>query len=241
MSTKHTGILFWLYASDQLKHNCDVYPRPPNPLSNWADFEFQTPTFTIQLNDTDPIYYYCAQAKHCENGMVGAINAPTTGNTLAKYAAAAAALETSSTTEPTISESKTGTSGTTSATTKSTSQISSSGSSTTGSAKSSSTGTADTTTSADATRTSMSGGSIAGILLGTLAILLGAVGLWIFWKRTSLLQGQKTQGGSIRFLGPAELEGDKRDQAKELEVNERPVELGTGRSLRRPIYELPGR
>ena len=34
-------------------------------------------TFTITVKDTKPIWYYCPQTvgDHCQNGMVGAINA----------------------------------------------------------------------------------------------------------------------------------------------------------------------
>ena len=34
-----------------------------------------TTTFMITVNDTKPIWFYCSQAKHCQSGMVGAINA----------------------------------------------------------------------------------------------------------------------------------------------------------------------
>lgn len=48
------------------------------------------PTFTIMVEDeTKPIWFYCSQGKHCENGMLGAINAPATGNTLKAYTDAA--------------------------------------------------------------------------------------------------------------------------------------------------------
>ncbi|KAF2843519.1 hypothetical protein M501DRAFT_905398, partial [Patellaria atrata CBS 101060] len=46
----------------------------------------ETPTYTIQVHDMKPIWYYCSQAMHCQNGMVGAINAPLTGEkTIEKY------------------------------------------------------------------------------------------------------------------------------------------------------------
>jgi len=32
------------------------------------------PTFTILVNETTPIWYYCAVVGHCEGGMVGVIN-----------------------------------------------------------------------------------------------------------------------------------------------------------------------
>jgi hypothetical protein len=57
-------------------------------------------TFTIIVNDTNPIWFYCAQTtgNHCQSGMVGSINAPTTGNkTLAAFEALAKVAGTSST------------------------------------------------------------------------------------------------------------------------------------------------
>jgi hypothetical protein len=47
------------------------------------------PTFNLTItDDTKPIWFYCKQllpAPHCIAGMVGAINAPTTGNTFAGF------------------------------------------------------------------------------------------------------------------------------------------------------------
>ena len=50
------------------------------------------PVFTIAVNDTKPIWFYCSQAKHCQGGMVGVINAPAANSsrTLASYKALAA-------------------------------------------------------------------------------------------------------------------------------------------------------
>ena len=36
------------------------------------------PSFTIAVNNTAPIWVYCAQAKHCQAGMVMAINVNAT-------------------------------------------------------------------------------------------------------------------------------------------------------------------
>lgn len=38
-------------------------------------------TFTITINDSTPIWFYCSQpnGNHCQAGMVGSINAPSTG------------------------------------------------------------------------------------------------------------------------------------------------------------------
>jgi len=54
--------------------------------------------FSIQItNDQEPIYFFCKEDDHCGLGMVGAINAPTTGNTYAAFQAAAKALGSSET------------------------------------------------------------------------------------------------------------------------------------------------
>lgn len=37
------------------------------------------PTFTVQVNDTSPIWAYCRQAGHCGQGMVFAANSDETG------------------------------------------------------------------------------------------------------------------------------------------------------------------
>jgi len=52
-------------------------------------------TFVVTVNDTKPLWFYCGQtlpANHCNLGMVFAINAPTSGNTIDKFVAAAKAL-----------------------------------------------------------------------------------------------------------------------------------------------------
>ncbi|KAI5803841.1 hypothetical protein EDC01DRAFT_473304 [Geopyxis carbonaria] len=46
-------------------------------------------TFTIRINTTDPIFFYCSQGRHCQQGFVGAIN-PTPTRSLAAFKAAAA-------------------------------------------------------------------------------------------------------------------------------------------------------
>ncbi|KAF2683863.1 hypothetical protein K458DRAFT_368330 [Lentithecium fluviatile CBS 122367] len=48
-------------------------------------------TYTIRVMDSKPVWFYCSQAKHCQGGMVGAINAAETGNkTMAAFKALAA-------------------------------------------------------------------------------------------------------------------------------------------------------
>lgn len=39
-----------------------------------------TPTFTIQINSTTPLWIYCSQGKHCEAGMVMVINENSKAN-----------------------------------------------------------------------------------------------------------------------------------------------------------------
>ncbi|KAK6539893.1 hypothetical protein TWF694_008730 [Orbilia ellipsospora] len=49
----------------------------------------EIPTFSITVQDTKPIWFYCSQGKHCQAGMVGAIN-PTANKTLADFTSRAA-------------------------------------------------------------------------------------------------------------------------------------------------------
>jgi len=55
-----------------------------------------TPTFNLTItDDTKPIWFYCKQllpSPHCIAGMVGAINAPATGNTFATFQKSAEAF-----------------------------------------------------------------------------------------------------------------------------------------------------
>ncbi|KAJ6256860.1 hypothetical protein Dda_8730 [Drechslerella dactyloides] len=45
---------------------------------NSIDSTDQTiPTFTINITSTEPVYFYCAQGRHCQGGMVGIINPPS--------------------------------------------------------------------------------------------------------------------------------------------------------------------
>lgn len=54
------------------------------------------PTYTIQINNTAPLWLYCAQGRHCGSGMAMVINAPATNpnRTLASYKALAAQAQT---------------------------------------------------------------------------------------------------------------------------------------------------
>lgn len=51
--------------------------------------------FTITVNDTKPIWYYCGFPSHCQGGMVGVINQAATGaKTIEAFAAAAKNVKT---------------------------------------------------------------------------------------------------------------------------------------------------
>ncbi|KAF2690676.1 hypothetical protein K458DRAFT_412024 [Lentithecium fluviatile CBS 122367] len=45
--------------------------------------------FVVNVTSEDPVYYYCSVQKHCQSGMVGGWNLPSSGDTADAYAAAA--------------------------------------------------------------------------------------------------------------------------------------------------------
>ncbi|KAH0551412.1 hypothetical protein GP486_007372 [Trichoglossum hirsutum] len=70
-------------------------PCTPSPGGFFSGFHPGGPgkaidTFTIDIKDTSAIWFYCAQAKHCQSGMVGVINVQAGSNkTLEAFTAAA--------------------------------------------------------------------------------------------------------------------------------------------------------
>lgn len=38
------------------------------------------PVFTVMVNDTKPLWFYCSQGRHCQNGMVMVVNENTAAN-----------------------------------------------------------------------------------------------------------------------------------------------------------------
>ncbi|KAK5997226.1 Extracellular serine-rich protein [Cladobotryum mycophilum] len=55
----------------------------------------EIPTYTVQVNDTKPIWLFCSQGKHCQSGMAMVINQNTTANSsrcLSSYKSAAAGV-----------------------------------------------------------------------------------------------------------------------------------------------------
>ncbi|KAJ5647418.1 hypothetical protein N7490_003790 [Penicillium lividum] len=61
------------------------FAKPCHPLNDTSIFSgFVAPTsgesdmvFTLTVNDTNPIWLYCAQVGHCQAGMVAVINPPS--------------------------------------------------------------------------------------------------------------------------------------------------------------------
>ncbi|KAM0746789.1 hypothetical protein T439DRAFT_383827 [Meredithblackwellia eburnea MCA 4105] len=49
------------------------------------------PSWTLNVNVSTPLWFYCRQANHCPSGMVFGINPPTTGNTIDAFIAKAKA------------------------------------------------------------------------------------------------------------------------------------------------------
>ncbi|CCT64063.1 uncharacterized protein FFUJ_04756 [Fusarium fujikuroi IMI 58289] len=81
------------------------FAKPCEPINSTAFFsgdqnvktKVSDKVFTIEVKTDDPIWYYCAVQGHCQGGMVGAINAPTSGaKSFDNYAKAAADSEDSS-------------------------------------------------------------------------------------------------------------------------------------------------
>lgn len=68
-----------------------TYLAAANGSSGGFDSGLQTGVqFTINItDDTQPIWFHCKQVSHCGLGMVGSINAPSTGNTFSAFQAAA--------------------------------------------------------------------------------------------------------------------------------------------------------
>ncbi|KAF7513864.1 hypothetical protein GJ744_006478 [Endocarpon pusillum] len=80
--------------------------------------------FTILINDTKPLWMYCATQDHCQRGMVMAINAPQQGEkTLQSYKALAAKVSENGTTASTGSANGTAAGGTNGASTGSASSV----------------------------------------------------------------------------------------------------------------------
>ena len=70
------------------------------------------PSFTVQVNDTSPIWAYCRQVSHCGEGMVFAANAnESTANTFEAFEARAKEINGTGTSSNSTGSSATGKSG----------------------------------------------------------------------------------------------------------------------------------
>ncbi|KAF2448380.1 Cupredoxin [Karstenula rhodostoma CBS 690.94] len=82
-----------------------AFASPCTPLQNgfWSGFIPSekgpaTETFMINItNASQPLWYYCSRGNHCQDGMVGVINAPATGQRTLKAFTEAAANATNNT------------------------------------------------------------------------------------------------------------------------------------------------
>ncbi|KAK9467500.1 hypothetical protein V1512DRAFT_270693 [Lipomyces arxii] len=68
--------------------NSDEGNGTPGFFSGILTYVDHVETFTIRVNTTDPMFFYCPEAYHCESGMVGAIN-PTDKQTIEAFLNAA--------------------------------------------------------------------------------------------------------------------------------------------------------
>ncbi|KAK4689036.1 hypothetical protein P7C73_g1073, partial [Tremellales sp. Uapishka_1] len=69
----------------------------PCKASGFSSGVMASGTYTVTVNDTNPIWIFCSVPGHCQTGMVMAINAPTTGQTFAAFQDAAEGKAVSST------------------------------------------------------------------------------------------------------------------------------------------------
>lgn len=86
---------FWPQAHSVAQSSFD---NPCQPLNTTGFFSGRVPVeqgmsdtiWTLTIEDDTPKWFYCATGEHCQNGMVGVINAPASGaRTLEQYATAA--------------------------------------------------------------------------------------------------------------------------------------------------------
>lgn len=80
-----SAVNFHFYPGDHsvAQSNYDSPCMPSGPGAIWSGFINPSSgsgeanmMFTITINNTDPIWIYCAQDQHCESGMAMVINPP---------------------------------------------------------------------------------------------------------------------------------------------------------------------
>ncbi|PKX88818.1 cupredoxin domain-containing protein [Aspergillus novofumigatus IBT 16806] len=142
-----------------------AFSKPCHPFNQSSFFSGFIPAtdgespevFTLTVNDTNPIWYYCPQVGHCQAGMVGVINPPRNGpDTLDAFKSAA--KDAGDTTVPAaVGGGTLGKPSTASTTSSGTSQtMTSTGSSTSSSATTSSSSNSGSSSTSTATSTSSS-------------------------------------------------------------------------------------
>ncbi|KAJ4362654.1 hypothetical protein N0V95_001362 [Ascochyta clinopodiicola] len=74
-----------------MSNKTDAFYSGFMPTTTPINSTSQLLTYTIRVPDDKPIWFYCSQGKHCQEGMVGAINAPASGEkTMQAFSALAA-------------------------------------------------------------------------------------------------------------------------------------------------------
>jgi len=63
-------------------------------ISNQADGSGDV--FQVMVTNTDPIWFFCSTPTHCQGGMAGVVNPPSSGDSLASYKDSAAGTSSSS-------------------------------------------------------------------------------------------------------------------------------------------------
>ncbi|KAJ4315984.1 hypothetical protein N0V94_005676 [Neodidymelliopsis sp. IMI 364377] len=63
-----------------MSNKTDAFYSGFMPTNTPINSTSQLLTYTIRVSDNKPIWFYCSQGKHCQEGMVGAINAPESGD-----------------------------------------------------------------------------------------------------------------------------------------------------------------
>ncbi|KAF8162963.1 hypothetical protein B0H34DRAFT_693568 [Crassisporium funariophilum] len=103
-----TLVTFW-FPSAGISHSvtqssfaspCTYLAASSNSSGGFDSGLQQASKFTINITDTNPIWFHCKQLTHCGTlGMVGSINAPSTGNTFDAFKSNAMALGSAAPTE----------------------------------------------------------------------------------------------------------------------------------------------
>ncbi|KAL4251639.1 Serine-rich & Multicopper Oxidase-related [Abortiporus biennis] len=101
-----TTVNFYFPSSLQHSVTQSTFANPCSPLSgsNGTGFDSgltQGTVYSIQItNDQTPIWFFCKFPAHCGLGMVGAINAPSSGNTFDAFMSAAKSIGSSEASVP---------------------------------------------------------------------------------------------------------------------------------------------